>query len=244
MLLEDKFIQNNFSFIFPRNIGIRKMANEIEEILSEYYMPPQITGIPDDMDPNLPRIIFTSKNNHSRIILSQLNVLVDVNYDDNFTLDDKKKYLEERISLAKKIIDKLGAKVNFIGLNTIVNIQTSTFEDSINVLLKKYYKTREESEIYEDLIIKKTLIFENKYYANISVQNYKTWNNIVPSFDLMRLSKTNANEFGVQLFIDYNDRYAFNEKEGYFSDLSNISNIIDESFEIAIKEIDFIRKEG
>ena len=57
--------------------------------------------IPDDQDPGLPRVVFSSKSGFSQIVISQISVALAVQYSEDFQLDSSKgeKYIVERLSL-------------------------------------------------------------------------------------------------------------------------------------------------
>lgn len=239
MLNNEKYIQTTFNFIIDRKPDIRRFANEIEDELKNYYMPPQINGIPDDVDPTIPRISFQSRNSHSTIYLSPLNIMLDVIYDENYKLTEKKEYLFERIELLKKIIKKLNLKINFMGLTTVVVIPTEK-ENSVKYIKNKYFKNEIISKI-DEIFYREAKIIDEKYYSNISIESYKIWENS-NNFIFERLSNSKCKEYGIKLTVDFNDRYSFNENENYNSSIEEINNIIEKNF-IQIKEqLDFLKR--
>lgn len=243
MISTEKYIRSNFSFIFPKQIEIRKMSAKFEEILGQFYLPPQLNGVPDEFPASVPRIIFSSKNNFSKIIISQINVSLEVYYSANYKLEEIKKYNHERIELVQKIIKEITDDINFIGFTTIVRIPTKTKEESIKIILDKYFNDRNYIH-YADINCKKTLVKESKYYVNIMINNYKNWKNVTTSEQALRLSDSKAEEFGIEITIDYNDRFEFNENEEYKSSFNQVNKILDGNFLAMNEEIEKINREA
>ncbi|MGL5646537.1 MAG: hypothetical protein ACRDDY_01700 [Clostridium sp.] len=241
MLQKEKYLQTTFNFVIDRKIEMRRLANEIEDELKDYYMQPQINSIPDDIEPGIPRIIFTSKNSHSTVLFSQFNISLDILYDENFILEEKKKYLYERIELLKNIIKKFGMKINFMGLTTVATIPTSK-EFSIECIKKKYLKNQDTLNV-DEVSYKEAKIIDEKYYANILVESYKLWDyNYTPISEPRSLSSLDCKEYGIKLTVDFNDRYLFNEKKGYISSVSEVDAIINKNFNILEEQVEFLKR--
>lgn len=241
MINKEKYIQNTFSYIFSKDINIRKKANEIEAILENLYMQPQINSIQDDIEPNYPRIIFRAKNGHSIISISQVSIILEIIYDENISLSEKIGYLKERCKLIEEIIDKSKVSLNFVGLATVVTIPT-TQKESISIIQKKYMREN-KVENYEDIGYRKTIIIDNKFYSNISIENYKEWEDLNYFGEVVKMPNKNIKECGIKLFVDLNDRYSFNENESYLSNIKITEEIIKKSFEIVRDEVVFLKEE-
>lgn len=79
-----KYIQSSFSVSFSRQLQIRRSANTFEDFLkshfSGHYGQPQVISVPDELDSEIPRIIFGSRHGFSQVIVSQINMTLNVTY--------------------------------------------------------------------------------------------------------------------------------------------------------------------
>jgi len=57
---EPKYVQTKFNIIIPRQPEIRRKAFEFEDILVDKYFQPEVVNIPDELDPQLPRLFYQS----------------------------------------------------------------------------------------------------------------------------------------------------------------------------------------
>jgi hypothetical protein len=99
MFQPPSYIQNSFSIFFPRQEMIRRRVNEFEDTLTGRYSQPQVLPIPDELDPEVPRILFDSKHGFSQIVISQINMSLNVSYSSDWQSDigRGRNYLTERV---------------------------------------------------------------------------------------------------------------------------------------------------
>jgi len=76
------------------------------------------------------------------------------------------------------------------------------------------------------------------------INNYKNWKNVTTSEQALRLSDSKAEEFGIEITIDYNDRFEFNENEEYKSSFNQVNKILDGNFLAMNEEIEKINREA
>jgi hypothetical protein len=230
---EPKYLQNSFSIVFSRKPSIRKNAFEFENKLKDLYIQPQIIGIPDDINPDMPRMVFTSKHGHSQIIISQINFVLNVNYslDWQFDISKGKEYILEKVSILFELLDLIEEKCPyFCGFNTLVQIPAQE-EDNQKVISHIYNLFSNDgnpssSDIYE-FQSKTSKVVEQDFFSNITIQNYRNWNIEIGTEGILKLSSDKIIESGIQIEGDFNDRYAFNEKESYCSIENKATKIID-----------------
>ena len=65
-----RYMQNSLAVAFTRQAAIRRAANGFEDALRDQYGQPNVLAIPDELDPEIPRIIFSSKHGSSQILIS------------------------------------------------------------------------------------------------------------------------------------------------------------------------------
>jgi hypothetical protein len=80
---------------------VRRLVNDFEDRLAGRYGQPQTIPVPDELDPNLPRVMFQSLGGHSQVAISQVSVSLNVTYDQEWMTDELKRdsYLRERVPL-------------------------------------------------------------------------------------------------------------------------------------------------
>ena len=235
MFQEPKYLQNSFSIIFSRKPFIRKNVFEFENKLKDLYTQPQIIGIPDEINPDMPRMVFTSKHSHSQIIISQINFVLNVNYslDWQFDISKGKEYILDKVSILFDLLDLIGEKCPyFCGFNTLVQIPAQE-EDNEKVISHIYdlfsnnsNGNPSSSDIYE-FQLKTSRVLEKSFFSNITIQNYRNWDIDAKTEGILKLSSDKIIESGIQIEGDFNDRYAFNEKESYCSIETQSRKIID-----------------
>ncbi len=244
-----KYIQNSFSIAFPRQIDIRRRANDFEDKLGENpdltYGQPQVIPIPDELDPEMPRLIFSSKHGSSQIIISQINLILNVNYSPDWQVDIArgKKYLLKRMGMLFQLLSVIkDIKFYFSGLSTRVMLPTEeTDHNIIKNIASKYIKNCCLESIHE-INIKLTSVVNSNYFSNIVIQNYRTWIFGEPQQNIVRLPNNMVNERGIQISGDMNDRYAFNERNDYYSNEEAAKEIFNHAFREIDAVIDFLKE--
>ena len=232
MFQKPKYLQNSFSLVFPRKPSIRRNVFDFEKKLEDLYTQPQIINIPDEINPDMPRMIFTSKSSHSQIFISQVNLVLNVNYSFDWQSDisQGKEYILNKVSILYELLGILEEDCPyFSGFNTLVQIPAQ--EDNETVISHIYNlfskdANPSDSDIYE-FQFKTSKIVEQEFFSNITIQNYRNWNIDIGLEGTPKLYSKDIIESGIQIVADFNDRYAFNEKESYCSIEKQAQKIID-----------------
>lgn len=232
MIMFDKprFIQNSFNVVFPRQAAIRRKANDFEDKLKGLYFQPQIISVPDELDPEIPRIIFGSEHGYSQVIISQVSFVLNVVYSPDWQVDISKgkQYLNERVSILFELLKLLeGINPYFCGLSTKVQIASSTDDTALLKHVAKLFFKNENIEGTHDLQYKRTSIVSDRFYSNITLSNYRSWKIEPGQQAVLRVSSKEAINRGIEIVGDFNDRYKFNEEKDYKSTADVAQTIID-----------------
>ena len=243
-----KIKQTNLNIVYPQIEEYRKKFINSEDILNEYFLPPTMLPVPNEVQGEIPRIIVQTKNGHSVLNIALTVASFTTNYNNNFTKNWElcKDYLENRGTCVYNMIDNMNDEKNiFVGL--VTNIEMNDLdEDGLNVLKKSLLKenTADLGDIY-DLGFKFTYVYKEKYYINITLENFRDF-------------ETKKNEGGrncirgekkhtISASIDINDRYASNYNPEYksgkeeFEEIIRItSNIIDNKLDDLIRKGEFV----
>ena len=220
MFDKPRYIQNSFTIVFPRQSTIRRKANEFEDRLKGRYFQPHIIPVPDDLDPEVPRMIFGSEHGFSQVIVSQVSLVLNVNYSPDWQVDIAKgqQYLLERAPVLFDLLSVLGeVHPYFCGLTTRVRLRTEMPDQVVLVrLVDAFLKDTVTHDLHE-FQLKLTRVLSDCYYSNLLVQNYRSWNVENPEQSILRLPREAASERGIQIVGDFTDRYAFNQMKEYCS---------------------------
>jgi hypothetical protein len=234
MFEEPRYIQNSFSIAFHRDIGIRRRANQFEDLLREkfegHYGQPQIIPIPDEIDPEVPRMIFGSRHGFSQIIVSQISMTLNVTYSPDWQTDilKGKDYLQKRTVALFSLLKALGdVPAFFSGLITRARLYTNIQEMNFLQLIRDRINFNFVTDPVHDVMFKETTVSQEKFFSNITIQNFRGWNNQQAIQEIPRFARNTAIEHGIEIVGDFNDRYAYNESKDYYSSSEVGQNIID-----------------
>lgn len=237
MFESPRYIQNSFSVTMDRQLDIRRRANDFEDLLKEktegHYGQPQVVPVPDELDPEVPRLIFGSRHGFSQILISQISITLSVNYSPEWQLDISKgqEYLLDRTKAIFSLLELLNdVPLFFSGLTTRVRIASTEADSAIIARVKQLYGISSQSSNIHDLMLKVTNVLKDRFFSNITVQNYRVWKLISQQQGVLRLPLKKVTEQGMEIINDFNDRYAFNENDDCYSSPENVKEIIETGF--------------
>lgn len=239
-----KYVLNSLTLTFPREMSIRRKANDFEDMLNINYSPPQVLPVPDELEPDFPRLIFGSEHGYSQIIISQINIVLNVRYSADWQVDiDKgRNYLVERASLLFDLLEKVGIHPHYCGL--VTNVRLTTDQDDSAVLTHIANKMLKDSSIesFAEILVKSTKILDNRFFSNVTVGNFRNWRKTSPdNLSLPRFPSNEVVDRGIEIVCDFNDRYAYNEQEKYETDRVLAPGIINQAIDETKKFVDFIK---
>ncbi|MBR3414623.1 hypothetical protein IKG73_01215 [Candidatus Saccharibacteria bacterium] len=208
-----EFISAQFVAKFDSEDKIRRRLNEIEDKFSEHYGAPQTIPLPDDFTPDAPRIILTSKNNHSQIVFSQMSVGLNVNFDNEYinNYGKTKEYINDRIATIEELLKSISIDTfMFCGLSYNFRIKhgENTPKDFVAGYIK-YNAVHEKEELF-DASWQRSMVYDHEFFVNerMDVQrSYEGQNTQLP--DLLKLSNKNMDGDGVVVSIDINNRFSY-----------------------------------
>jgi hypothetical protein len=246
MFESPKFITSGISVVFERQREIRKKQFDFEDALKDRYVQPQLISVPDDLDPEVPRLIFTSHHGYSQIVMTQINISMNVKYSEEWQLDIQKfgkPYMSERIQLLFKLLSIVqpDLKANYCGANIRAQLPfTGDDEELKKVILEKYCNPLKNGTNLYDLSLSIVRHIDGKYFNNLNISNYRTWK-VDNRGKLNKFKAIDATKRGLELSVDYNDRLAFNNEDEYFSSEKTLYDILDRGVVELLKEIEFAR---
>ena len=223
--------QTMVNITYPIVIDCRKKFIGAEDILSDFFQPANILSVPDQLNPEISRMIAATKNNHSLLNISLIGATLTTNFDGDFADNWKQceMYLESRMNAVYRLVDEMTNKnEEYTGLITRLEY-TPSGNNAVNMLKKVLLREngKKLGDPY-DILCKLTYIYKNKYFINVSLENIRKY-----KAEKMDGGKTLLKEIGnssIGITLDINDRYLANGEKGYrtskdaFSDLLNITS--------------------
>lgn len=236
MFEEPKYIQNSFSVSFERCADVRRRVNAMEDLLRAQYTghfgQPQVIPVPDELDPEVPRVIFGSQHGFSQIIVSQLSLTLNVAYSPDWQTDISKgrQYLKERVAILYALFEVMRSEKEpayFCGLTTRVRLRSRVDDETIvGMLIERIAKNGDGKATY-DINLRRAIVVEERFFSNTTIQNYREWQVEQNIPQIPRLRRSAVFERGIEIVGDFNDRYAFNERDDYVSTTCVANEIID-----------------
>ena len=220
-----KYMQAQFSLKFQPQTRIRRGVNQIEDALSEYYGPAEMTPIPDEIAPEAPRIILHSKHGHSQISFSQISVDLTVSFDDRYweDFDATYKYIVERLRILTGLLKKINIETFcFVGISYIIHLDTENCSPVQYVADLLSLETGGKN-IYE-ISRRITSVEEEMFFVNQQVGTFKEYQGVnIP--DLMNNKNSRLTAEGASFVLDVNNRYAF-QRTGTLQEIEELDDII------------------
>lgn len=222
--MKRKLVRMTVSVKYPTEIKVRRNANLIEDLFEEKYNQPMVIPIPDEIDPNFPRIQLQSKNGHSNIAFSQISVDFNVGFDGDYESDYGlcEKYVRERIDMIIKFFkdpEVNKEKIYYTGLSTQIKFEFEKTEKVIEYMKRNFdLKKYENASIY-DYSQKVSIVESEKYFQNIAIGNYRDYQQVTVNPESPSITSFVGSEVvssGLLITLDVNDRYHYNEFGGTY----------------------------
>lgn len=191
-----------FTISIPNlNLSNKDNRRTVEDKLNEYSF--NILAIPEPAPLEIPRMIGQTQNGHSQIQISNNNIILNINFDNNFNSDIEKcfEYSFCKINNIINTIAELTDEVNYSGI--VIQYIDEDIENTME-FLQKHFAPIECKQPLCTVSNTFAVISKKKYYINISHSNINIPNQIL-----------------LGIVIDINNRYYFNTNGP-----SKINNII------------------
>lgn len=232
MLTAPLLVQHSLTVHYDRHLLIRRDANRLEDALNEAcpggYGPPQLVPVPDEFEPEFPRIMFNANSGYSSITVSQVAIAFTVNYSEDWQRDPNKcvEYLKQRTSTLFKLLEKIKINITFVGIGTKIRLG-SRANDGAEVMKALRTLVAPDFEVADpiEMSVRVSNGVDNKYFNNIVISSYASWTTEVAATG--RFSQGSRTETGVELTGDYNSRFAFNEGNAIAASLEESLSMVD-----------------
>ncbi len=238
------FIQNtNLNIICHPISEIKKKFIDANEILKIKFSEPTTLPIPEEAQPDIPRIIAMSSSGHSQLVASKEAISLTTHYDNQYNANWLicQEDLNSKIDVIFQALEKMGGvKYKFSGLITSI-IWDEVDGDVLKYISEKLIKVTSKQPLY-DVNCKLTYIIDKQYFVNITVGNARISDNINYSNAFAGQFKKDGNNT-IMIVLEVNDRYAFNVTDNYYSSREKINEILNITQKV-IGELKTLVEEG
>ncbi len=241
MSVKPFYLNTSFSFAFELKADIQDFANVVGSYLENEYHPAQLNNVPPNTDPSVPRVAFTAKDGMSQIVLSQLNMALNIGFPEDAREDATKVIARiiDHVDYLKDIAEELGLNLHFSGIMNFAKVNLTSVMSSqevIKMIADKLVKSTDVETLY-DIEYKTTRVVDNKYFSNVAIKNFKSFSKETFEKFQGRVPNSEVAEYGVDVLIDFNDRFMFNEDHSYKTTVESWNTMIKDSFKALDAEI-------
>lgn len=245
-------VRHSVSLTIGRNPSIRRMVNEMEDLIKAQsiggFAQPQLIPVPDELDPGIPRVVFTSQGGHTQVVVSQVSVTFNANYSPDWAQDPAKcrDYLLSKIDLLFKIVAAgwRGAQPHFAGVSTVFRIPAATREQSVAMLSHMFCDSQKFAGKATELSCRWSLSERGQFFSNVSLQTFINLNEqyLAEVEGVPRINDQTIESCGVEIASDFNDRLAFNELAQYSTTTDTVKEMLVEGFKAAHDAVETLRQ--
>ena len=257
---ELQFLECKVTIVFDEINDVRSYATKFDKDLDKFFdTPANMFSVGDDVDPTVPRFRYTSKHKHSLLHISSVAAEMFTRFKgDEFSsnIDSIIDYCKQREKFLESAINENSKKIKFVGF--MVKMQKEfgnlDFSDAspakfvASKFLKPNVVSSSNTNKLEDASFRVSFAYDDRYFANIQVSNYKSFGQrvfsqedgtvriVTPSLkDLDFLSQ------GVEISLDINNRLLYDRfdenghKDDDFVEVLNLAkNYVDKEFSLLI----------
>lgn len=232
MLETPRWLQQSFTIHFPRVERVRRAGNDVEDILEGAYLPPQVIPVPDDVEPEMPRLILSSRGGFSSILVSQVSATLNVTFSEDWqrSQDRRRGYLLERVPLLFKAASAVSqaSELSYAGTTSRVRATaTIPYEALLERLSKRLLAPGLAPGLY-DFQLRLVRPEQELYFSNLTIAPFREWRTSSPEAGvLQRLPDREAVAWGVEILGDFNDRRGYNEGAEPRTSIDRLEPLID-----------------
>lgn len=180
------------------NLDEKDCRRAVEDCLVDFKF--SILNMPMQAPPEIVRMSGFTENNHSTLNLSNVRADLFIQYDEEYSNDSKNcfSYGHEKAVKVIEALEKQNVNVEYIG----VVVQYSIDNDAPVEAIKQHLVKIEDTNMKVfNLGVKFTLVYEEMYYVNVDITNWRLRNTVV---------EENPQVLGV--VVDVNNRYGMENK--------------------------------
>lgn len=150
-----------------------------------------------------------------------------------FDITNVKNAVVDRIEMFNKVLSALmpDERRVYTGCSVTSELELSADDSAIVSFLTEYLGAKNEHPLV-DLSQRYSYVIDDTFYHNIVIQNFREFNaNVIGP--TIRLNNEQAERHGVQVFVDVNNRYAYNVARDAVADVATMRDVTDCAFKVS-----------
>lgn len=218
--------QLQFSIKFSNFKNMRRHLNDIEDVFNDWFGVPQTVAVPDDFNPQVPRVVMSSKDGLCQISFSQISIdlIIRSNEEVQVNNDESLAYVSKIVNLVKEFFVKVGiSNFCYMGLNCSLKL------DIKGITALDFAKKRIDKECYSDGLydVSQRLVSvkDNEFFVNEQIDTYQEPKEGITNIPEFRQSNDFSSEKSVALTIDVNNRYSYIQS-GSLIDINEMDSVL------------------
>lgn len=220
---------------FQRNAKVRESIFELEESLVDFQKPFTLVPMPADSPAEFPRIVAATIHGHTQMMISEKNVQMVISFDDNYnnSIDDCINYMRDKCknlnAVLPTISDYPSKGLYYVGISLQLSMDKNDGIDKPIQYLVNNFVSLQTKLTMEEIGTRVALVKDDKYYINLNMNNNKIY--CSEKDERGSFAGIDVKDDVLNIFLDVNDRYAFNEIVDYkssFDEIENIASIIED----------------
>jgi len=218
--------------IFHHNADVMALDQaKLAEVVQGRYLPPVKLDGPDG-----PILVMMSENAHSQIAFTSSHVALNVQYSARWRSEPSqgRTYVLERVPLLFELIANSQPRT-LIYAGSILDAQITTElpDGSILGAIREEFGGAYGDDL-SDLGIRTSTIVNGIHYRNLTVRNFRQFEVGPQTPPQIRLKNADAALRGVEVLVDYNSRYGYNEGQTVPVTPDSVVHLVEAGFETAV----------
>ena len=242
-----KYNAMRVTFWFNEIDNFKELQNILDAELNKYFSPFNLTGVPSNFDPIIPRINSNTLGGHTIFNMSKINAQISTSFDNDYVNNLTKcyEYVKQK---AEEILNVLTQKCNINILYSAIQVNCEYEEKNpVEKILNNIFN-KDSDENYAEIGARFSKKIDDKYYYNISIndakvvsftkkieQGSKSQTIIIP---LIPEREVTVEKTVLAFVVEINDKYSYNQIGDYNTTKENFDNI----FKICSEKMDELSK--
>lgn len=180
-------------------------------------------------------IVLTSEFGDAQAVIFESYATFQVTQKGRNRLDitNVKNAVVDRIEMFSKVLSALmpDERRVYTGCSITSEIELNADDSAIVSFLTEYLGAKSEHPLV-DLSQRYSYVIDDTFYHNIVIQNFREFNaNVIGP--AIRLNSEQAERYGVQVFVDVNNRYAYNTAKDAGADVATMRDVSERAFKVS-----------
>jgi hypothetical protein len=136
---------SQFVVSFDRQADIRRRAYELEDVLKDVFGMASVLGVPENADPDVPRIIFGNPDTRYQFVISEISMhlVIGPSKDAQVTLESLEREVAEKVEIPFSLLSRMNAMPRIVGVSAVVRFPSVSQGNTFMRRIARYVVTTE-----------------------------------------------------------------------------------------------------